>query len=370
MTEPTTTAAPLCAYPGCTRPPAPAPLGAGRPSRYCGQDDGTRIHNRQTARAARQERAATSTDVATGEPVTMARASAALLIERLETALSGQAQILAEALEQIRTMGDPTAVQAELTSVTTTARAEAEQARAEAAAAEQTRVAAEAARAAAEADRADADDATADAEQARDAAEQARDAAEQARAATAATARGLAEALDEANSRISVLAGDYEQLDQELASTVARLTQAEQDTATQQARAEQAEATRASLAAELRAAITSHNAEQARAQAAENLVALLRARIEDLVDARAQTRTELASVTSRLTEVATELDAARHQVSALEQAAAVAAHQHTTDTATIAGLREELDAVRAEAGSTRARLEARHENDQEHPKDQ
>lgn len=218
-----------CAYPGCPRPPAEARQGVGRRPRYCGQVVGGTEHNRQNARNARlalQAAGTPSDDVAAGEPVTMARAQASLLIERLEQALTGQAQLLTRTLEQLHVMGDPAAVQAELASVTTTARAEAEQARAQAAAAEQARIAAEAARAAAEADRADADDAAAEAEQT---ATQAREEAEQARSEAEAAQTQVRESAAE----LTQVRAHVEQVAQDLAAALQRATAAEQDAAAQ-----------------------------------------------------------------------------------------------------------------------------------------
>ncbi len=235
-----------CSYPGCTRPAAAGRPGVGRRPRYCGQVIGGTEHNRQNARNARlalQNAGASEADVTAGEPVTIARAQACLLIERLETALTGQAQLLGQTLEQLHIMGDPAAVQAELASVTTSARAEAEQARAEAAAADQARLAAETARAAAEADREDADDAAAEAEQARvEASAQAQNAQ-----AAAAHAREAVEQAEERHRETTAELGEarqhLERLEQDLAAALTRAETAEQDATTQRARAQSAETT-------------------------------------------------------------------------------------------------------------------------------
>ena len=51
----------MCAFPGCERPVAPAPEGAGRPSRYCELAE----HNAQTAfRERRRREAAGESDIA------------------------------------------------------------------------------------------------------------------------------------------------------------------------------------------------------------------------------------------------------------------------------------------------------------------
>jgi colicin import membrane protein len=164
-----------CRFPGCDRPAEPGD-GRGRPPEYC-DDPG---HNRAAAFRRRRElgAAARGAPVAddAGEPVTMARARAGVLVERVETTIGSLSGQLTDILSELRTLGDPEAVEVELETVSASAEQRAAEARSQAAAAETRRRTAEAERV--EADRlreeaeAAAEEALADAAAAREQADQ------------------------------------------------------------------------------------------------------------------------------------------------------------------------------------------------------
>jgi hypothetical protein len=211
--------------PGGCQLPVPENAGRGRPARYCGQTVLGTVHNRANALTRRRhlERLGVDPERAVAEPVTVARATAGDLMNRVELAARDLGDLQDRLVEALRTMDSPEQAAAQAAAATETARAQAATARAVAAAA-QTR--AEQADAEREQAIADAQDADAEATTARQAADAA--------AADATTAR-------------AALAGE------QAAHTDTRAELAEQITATgeQAQRAERAEAEAERLAGAL-----------------------------------------------------------------------------------------------------------------------
>lgn len=104
-----------CRYPGCDQPPTPAEAGTGRPPEYCADP----AHNRANAWRARRAAAAAppGPDQQDGRPVETARQRAGVLhaqVRELGEHLVGQLSTL---VEELRTVGDPEAVEVELEAV-------------------------------------------------------------------------------------------------------------------------------------------------------------------------------------------------------------------------------------------------------------
>jgi len=117
----------VCAFPGCERPVAPGPEGAGRPARYCELSE----HNAQTAFRERRRRAAAGEgDDGAGEPVGGDRpvSLAAMSLRALAGKLSGDLQRTAVDLERTREviglLTDTEQLEAELAAVRADTQAE------------------------------------------------------------------------------------------------------------------------------------------------------------------------------------------------------------------------------------------------------
>lgn len=153
----------LCRFPGCGRPAMPGE-GTGRPPLYCDNPD----HNRAAAWRARQQAGVTSAPVPAageGRPVDAARVRAGAITAQVRGMVELLDERLVTLIGELRTLGDPEAVEAQLDTVRSQAEAEAAAAKAEAARAGQARLVAEE-------ERAEADAAAAEALQAAEQAEQ------------------------------------------------------------------------------------------------------------------------------------------------------------------------------------------------------
>src|SRR5680860_1047951 len=144
QTEPRT-----CRFPGCERPAVSADAGTGRPPEYC-DDDG---HNRAAAWRARRRLTAEPTRNVEDEkrPVDAARQRAGELRGQVAGMVEHLGQQLTALVEELRTVADPDAAEAQIESVTTDAAEQVAAAAARASRAEQGQRRAEAERAEADA---------------------------------------------------------------------------------------------------------------------------------------------------------------------------------------------------------------------------
>src|SRR6204780_5642864 len=131
----TTTARPVCKFPGCGQSAAPA-AGPGRPPEYCEGRGHTKVTAwRERRRLAAAGTAASSAD--TDTPVTMAKVTGAELLRLLRAEADRVAGIADRLRDAIETVADPTAAEAEVEAVRAAAEQRAATAEARAAAAEQ-----------------------------------------------------------------------------------------------------------------------------------------------------------------------------------------------------------------------------------------
>jgi len=306
-----------CAFPGCTRPAAPAPASGGRPSRYCILPE----HNRTTAFRARTAQSAKDGQEEGERPVSIASARLRVVAEALGPMLSSHREALAAqveaALDALDDLGDPGLVEAEVSAVraeamrrSSDAESDADTARAEAQASD-----ARAAEAEAERDRAVEAQAAAVAE---------RDALQ---GRLESLQRELDEAVQKAGQTIGALQQESARLSEELAAEGAGRADAE-------GRAERAESESTGVRGELASTRQSLKDAVARAEGAE----------------------------ARSTSLRDQLDAARQEVT--EKAAAAAAAQAGMDAArraeerAVAELRRVEDREVARADREIERIEA------------
>ncbi len=300
-------AARLCRFPGCQRPAMASDGGTGRPPEYCGDP----AHNRASAWRARQRTGEDTARVAETRPVDSARQRASEITGQVSGMIEHLGQQLTALVEELRTVGDPGAAEAQIESVASEAAEKVAAANARATRAEQAQRRAEA----------DKDEADAAAEEAVRTGEQLiQDLASVQEELAAAQTRedqlardfehaqtAAATARQEAETEIVDLRTDME-------AVRVRLNQAEKerDAAIERAGAEEkarVEAERRAAAAESRAEAQTARAEREEAAASEarDQLAGARADVERAREAVAEMRSTAATLTA-------ERDAARADV--------------------------------------------------------
>lgn len=347
----------LCRFPGCRRPAMASDAGTGRPPEYC--DDPA--HNRASAWRARQRTSEDVTRATESRPVDSARQRASEITGQVSGMIEHLSQQLTALVEELRTVGDPGAAEAQIESVASEAAEQVAAANARATRAEQAQRRAEA----------DKDEADAAAEEAIRSSEQ-----------LTQDLAGIQEELAAAQAREDQLARDLEQAQtsaaterQEAETVIAglrtnmeavrvRLNQVEQErgAAIERAGAEEqarVEAERRAAAAESRAESQTARAEREEAAAAQarDQLAGARADIESAREAVAEMRSTAATLTA-------ERDAARADVERERSHGEQRVKDlHDTYKGQITQLRDELTQARAaETKQRRQRPRADGEN--------
>jgi colicin import membrane protein len=334
-------AARLCRFPGCQRPAMASDGGTGRPPEYC--DDSA--HNRASAWRARQRTGEDAARVAETRPVDSARQRASEITGQVSGMIEHLGQQLTALVEELRTVGDPGAAEAQIESVASEAAEQVAAANARATRAEQAQRRAEA----------DKDEADAAAEEAVRTGEQ-----------LTQDLAGVREELAAAKAREDQLARDLEQAQaaaataqQEAETEIAglrtgmeavrvRLNQVEQegDAATERAAVEE----KARVEAERRAAAAESRAESQTARAEREEDAASEAR-DQLAGARADVeaaREAVAGMRSTAATLTAERDAARADVERERSHGEQRVKDlHDTYTGQITQLRDELTQARA-----------------------
>ncbi|HUY49181.1 MAG TPA: hypothetical protein VMV92_26255 [Streptosporangiaceae bacterium] len=285
---------PVCKYPGCGQPAAPA-SGPGRPPEYCEGRGHTRVSGWRERRRLAAEKAGTTISPAdNGNPVTMAKVTGAELLRSLRAEADRVAALGAELRDRIDTLADPTAAEAEVEAVRAAAEQRATTAEARAAAAE--RRATEADQFRSEADAAAdqmseelaaalaraqaAEQRAATAEKERDTAVTKARANADARIATAEADRDTAigQAQADAEARIRAAEADRDKARQDAATAQDAARQAQQETARAQEAAQAAQAETQRVRADAERMLDHSRADAARER--DELRADLRARAE------------------------------------------------------------------------------------------
>lgn len=296
-----------CRFPGCQRPPEAPEASTGRPPEYC--DDPT--HNRASAWRARQQVSDTATRVAEARPVDSARQRASEITGQVTGMIEHLGQQLSVLLEELRTVGDPEAAEAQIESVSTEAAEQVAAANARATRAEQTQRRAEAQK----------DEADAAAEEATRASEQSAQelsgVREELHAAQAREER-LAAELAEVRAAAAVELGEAQAensgLQAELESVRVQLERTERDRDTALTRVEAEENARNEAEQRATGAVQRAELEAARADREETAAAEVRAQLESLRAEYDAVREAAGEMRSRVAALTAERDAAKTDV--------------------------------------------------------
>lgn len=297
-----------CRFPGCQRPVVAAEgTGAGRPPEYC-DDPG---HNRAAAWRARRRLSPdqpTRTAEEEKRPVDSARQRASEIRAQVAGIAEHLGQQMSALVEELRTVADPEAVEAQIETVTIEAAEQVASASARASRAEQAQRQAEAERAEADA-----------------AAVEASELAEQQQASLVEAGEHLAlqgEALDQVRTELAETqtAGETRnrqaqnelaQLREQLATTHLRLTETEQARVAVSALADAATTARAEADERARGAVAHASAEEDRATRAEAETIGVREQLDQARAEREELHEELSVLRRNLATVTVEREAAR-----------------------------------------------------------
>jgi colicin import membrane protein len=333
-----------CRFPECVRPAVSADSGAGRPPGYC-DDEG---HNRAAAWRARCRLADELSRNAPDEkrPVDAARQRAGELHSQVAGMVEHLGQQLTALVEELRTVADPDAAEAQIESVTTEAAAQVAAASARASRAEQAGRQAEAERVEADA-----------------AATQASELAEQQQVSLAAAQQELsyrAHVLDQVTAELVAVRAAAEaqnaQALEQLATIRTRLRDAERDRDDVTAHAEAASAGRAEAEKRARGAGTRADDEASRAQRGETDLAKIRDQLDQALTAHDTIREEASSLRGNLATVIVERDAARaHARRERTHGEQRISDLRTTQDQHLTQLRDELAELRQEVREQRSR---------------
>lgn len=294
-----------CRFPGCVRPAVSADAGTGRPPGYC-ENEG---HNRTAAWRARRRLADEPPRSSPDEkrPVDAARRRAGELSGQVAGTVEHLGQQLTALIEELRTVADPDAAEAQIESVTAEAAARVAVATVRTSCAEQAHRRAEAERVEADA-----------------AAGEASDLAEQQQAALAVTQHELgdrAHALDHVRAELvavraaaeaqnALAQAELSRLREQLATVRTRLGEAERECEDAHARAETASTARAEAEERAHGAVARADDNAARAQRAEADLARIRDEIDESRFVRDTIREEASSLRGNLATASVERDAA------------------------------------------------------------
>lgn len=296
-----------CRFPGCQRPPEAPEASTGRPPEYC--DDPT--HNRASAWRARQQVSDVAPRAAEARPVDSARQRASEITGQVTGMIEHLGQQLTVLLEELRTVGDPEAAEAQMESVSSEAAEQVAAANVRATRAEQAQRRAEAQK----------DEADAAAQEATRSGEQAAQELSGAREELdAAQARAERLAVELADSQAAAVAdrdraqAEAAGLQNELGSVRVQLERTVQDRDAALARFEAEEHARNEAEQRATGAVQRAELEAARADREEAAAAEVRAQLESLRAEYDAAREAAGEMRSRVASLTAERDAARTDV--------------------------------------------------------
>ena len=343
-----------CRFPGCVRVVVPAEGVTGRPPEYCDDPGHTRAATWRARRRLTQETTGRPV-VEEDRPVDAARQRASEI--RGQVAGMGEHLVaqLHALVDELRTLADPDAAEAQIEAVKTDAAERVTAASARASRAEQ-------AQRKAEAERAEADDAAVEASALAEQLEltllevreqvSARDVALESLADELAQAQAWAEA-----QRLQA-EDDLAQLRREVAATRERLEAAEQDPDAAAGRAEFASSARAEAEERARGAVAAATTADERAQRAEIETATVREQLDLARSAAAVLQDAIGVARGELATAVAERDGARAEAERErahgDQRVADLGASHEQQ---LGGLRQELTQVRGEASEQRSRAD-------------
>ena len=352
--NPSSTDQRTCRFPGCERPAVASEAGAGRPPEYC-EEQG---HNRAAAWRARRrldENLTGRSDDDLDRPVDAARLRASAIRGQVTGMVELLGQQLQTLVEELRTIADPDAAEAQIDAVTTEAAEQVAAAAARASRAEQ-------AQRRAEEQQLEADAAAAEASELAETLQASLEGAREQLADLGQSRDELVSELSDVRTAAETAErnaqADLARLREEIAAARAQTKDAERDRDRATSRAEAATTARAEAEERARIAVSRAETETTRAQHAEAETVTVREQLElvraELDEARSRT-TELLT---RVAGVTSERDSARADVEREK------AHgdQRVNDLRTVhdqqvSQLREELVEVRQEARDQRSRAD-------------